>query len=145
MAEKKTAPKASTAFTADEKAAMKERAREQKANGTRADDKAAVLAKLAEMKGEDRRMGERIYALLEAGAPELAPKLWYGMPAYYKDGKLICHFQDANKFKTRYATLGFSDRAHLDEEGMWPVAFALQELTPAVEARILGLVRRALS
>ncbi len=138
-------------FTAEERAAMRERAREVKAAARRgaraagADGEKDVLAKIAEMAEPDRAMAERIHALVMASAPDLAPKLWYGMPAYAKDGNVVCHFQDARKFKTRYATLGFSDEAHLDDGAMWPVAFALRELTAADEARIAELVKKAVS
>ena len=138
-------------WTNEERAAMKERARELKAAGRRgpradkADGESAVLAKIAEMPEPDRAMGERLHAVIKASAPALAPKLWYGMPAYAKDGKVVCFFQSAQKFKTRYATFGFSDVANLDEDGMWPVAFALKELTAAEEARIGALVKKAVS
>ena len=136
-------------FTADERAAMKERAKELKAEARADKDKAegesAVLAKIAEMPESDRTLGERLHALIKASAPALSPRLWYGMPAYAKDGKVVCFFQSAQKFKTRYATLGFSDEANLDEGAMWPVAYALQELTAADEARIGALVKKAVS
>ena len=139
--------KASAGFTAEERAAMRERAQELKAaKGSRAgkaDDETAVLAKLAEMPAADRAMGERIHDIIRATAPELAPKLWYGMPAYAKDGAVVCFFQGAQKFKTRYSTLGFTDKAALDDGPMWPTAFALTELTAAVEARIIALVKKA--
>lgn len=143
--------KTSTGFTDEEKAAMKQRARELRATarrGSRAnkeDEENTVLAKIAEMEEPDRVMAERIHALIKASAPSLTPKLWYGMPSYAKDGKVLCFFQPAQKFNTRYATLGFNDVAHLDEGGMWPVAFALQELTPAIEARIGALMQQAAS
>ncbi|MFG2123593.1 iron chaperone [Streptomyces sp. NPDC048710] len=131
---------------------MKERARELKASARRvsradkaAEDEAAVLAKIAEMQESDRVMAERLHAVIKAGAPELAPKLWYGMPAYAKDGKVVCFFQSAQKFNSRYATLGFSDKANLDEGTMWPAAYALKELTAADEARISELVKRAVN
>jgi len=136
-------------FTAEERAAMKDRVKEQKASarrGSRADEADAeseVLAKIAEMQESDRAMGERLHALIRASAPALLPRLWYGMPAYARDGKLVCHFQPAAKFKTRYATLAFSEAAHLDEGAMWPVAFALGDLTAADEARIGALVKKA--
>ncbi|WP_432157215.1 MULTISPECIES: iron chaperone [unclassified Streptomyces] len=141
----------SQGFSAEERAAMKEHAQELKASakrrGTReekaAADEAAVVAKIAEMREADRAMAERIHALIKENAPELAPKLWYGMPAYARDGKVVCFFQSAQKFNARYATLGFNDAARLDEGTMWPTAFALTELTPAAEARIAELVRRA--
>jgi hypothetical protein len=136
-------------FTEEERAAMKERARELKAAARRgsraekADGERAVLAKIAEMAEPDRGMGERLHAIIKASAPGLSPRLWYGMPAYAKDGKVVCFFQSAQKFKTRYATLGFSDRANLDVGAMWPTAFALKELTAAEEARIGALVKKA--
>lgn len=135
-------------FSADERAAMKERIRElkaeEKANRTRADGEHDVLAKLAEMPQPDRAMGERIHAIIKASAPALSPKTWYGMPAYAnKDGKIVCFFQGASKFNARYATLGFDDTANLDDGAMWPTSFALKELTPAEEARISALVKRA--
>ena len=138
-------------FTAEERAAMKERGKELKAasrrgaRGRTADDEAAVLAKIAEMDGRDRDLAERIHALVSAHAPDLSPKLWYGMPAYAKDGKVVCFFQSASKFKSRYATLGFSDEAHLDDGVMWPNAFALTDLTEADEARIGALLQKAVS
>ncbi|MGW7477885.1 iron chaperone [Nonomuraea muscovyensis] len=139
-------------FTAEERAAMKEHAQDQKKaarRGSRADKAAEaardVLAKIAEMRDSDRIMAERVHAVITATAPALAPKLWYGMPAYTLDGKIVCHFQSAAKFKTRYATLGFSDQANLDEGAMWPAAFALTEVTPEVEARISALVKQAVS
>ncbi|MGI8687703.1 MAG: iron chaperone [Thermomicrobiales bacterium] len=139
----------SQGFTDEERAAMKARARELKA-ATRADkDKvegeSAVLAAIAAMTEPDRAMGERLHAIIPASAPALAPKTWYGMPAYAKDGKIVCFFQCAQKFKTRYATFGFNDAANLDEGAMWPTAFALTELTAADEARIAALVKRAVS
>ena len=130
-------------LTAEERDAMKDRLKEQKADAT--DGDSAVRAKIAEMADADRAMAERLHAIITAGAPVLTPKLWYGMPAYAKDGKVVCFFQPAQKFKTRYATLGFNDPAHLDDGGMWPVAFALRELTPAEEARIVALVQQAVS
>ncbi|MCL7430187.1 iron chaperone [Streptomyces sp. YS415] len=141
---------ASEQWTDEERAAMKERAKEVKASarrGTKADkaaqDEAAVLAKIAEMQDSDRVMAERIHAVVRASAPELAPKLWYGMPAYARDGKVVCFFQSAQKFNARYATFGFNDTARLDEDTMWPTAFALTGLTAADEARIGELVARA--
>ena len=124
---------------------MRERAQELKAAVGKADEESAVLAKIAAMPQPDRTMGERIHAIIKASAPELAPRLWYGMPAYAKDGKVVCFFQAAQKFKTRYATLGFSDKATLDEGHMWPTAFALKDLTPADAERIGELVKRAAS
>ncbi|GAA2282244.1 MULTISPECIES: iron chaperone [Kitasatospora] len=137
-------------FTAEERAAMKEHAREMKAAARRSSlaDKAAeavrdVLAKIAEMQDSDRIMAERVHAVITASAPVLAPKLWYGMPAYALDGKVVCFFQSAEKFKARYATLGFSDQAKLDDGAMWAAGFALTEVTPEVEARIAALVKKA--
>ncbi|HEV8175720.1 MAG TPA: DUF1801 domain-containing protein [Actinoplanes sp.] len=138
-------------FTDEERGAMKERAQELKAaarRGPRAkevDAEIAVLAKIAGMPEPDRAMGERLHAVITASAPALSPKLWYGMPAYAKDGKVVCFFQNAQKFNTRYATLGFNDAANLDEGTMWPTAFALTELTAADEARIGALVKKAVS
>ena len=138
-------------FTEEERDAMKQRAQELKTAGRRgsragkADGESEVLAKIAEMQEPDRVIGERLHALIKASAPDLTPRLWYGMPAYAKGGKLVCHFQPAQKFKTRYATLGFSDAANLDEGAMWPVSYALTELTAAVEARIGALVQKAAS
>jgi uncharacterized protein YdhG (YjbR/CyaY superfamily) len=135
--------KASKGFTDVERAAMRERAQELKSAAGKEADESAVLAKIAAMPSPDRTMGERLHAIIKASAPELAPKLWYGMPAYAKDDKVVCFFQDAKKFKTRYATLGFSDKATLDEGNMWPTAFALKELTAADETRIGALVKKA--
>jgi uncharacterized protein YdhG (YjbR/CyaY superfamily) len=136
--------KKSEGFTAEERAAMRERAREQKAEAQRADGERAVLAKIAEMQESDRAMAERLHEIVKASAPALSPKTWYGMPAYAdKDGKVVCHFQSAEKFNTRYATLGFSDKANLDEGVMWPTSFALKELSAAEEAEIGALVKRA--
>ena len=132
-------------FTDEERAAMKERARELKAAAGRAEGESDVLAKIAEMAEPDRAMAERLHAIVKASAPGLAPKTWYGMPAYAKDGKVICFFQSAQKFKTRYATLGFSDAANLDDGTLWPVAFALKELTAAEEAKISALLKKAVS
>ena len=137
--------KASKRFTDEERAAMRERAQELKAAEGKADEESAVLEKIAAMPAPDRTMGERLHAIIKASAPGLSPKLWYGMPAYAKDGNVVCFFQDARKFKTRYATLGFSDKATLDEGHMWPTAFALKELTAADEARIGALVKKAVS
>lgn len=136
-------------FSDEERAAMKERAQELKAAARRgrradkADEETAVLAKIAEMPEPDRAMAERLHAVIKASAPALSSRLWYGMPAYAKDGKIVCFFQSAQKFKTRYATLGFSDQANLDEGAMWPTSFALTELTAAEEAQIGALVQRA--
>jgi hypothetical protein len=137
--------KSTKRFTDEERAAMKERLEEQKAAASRADGEKAVLAKLAEFPESDRAMGERLHAIIKASAPTLMPKLWYGMPAYAKDGEIVCFFQGAYKFKARYATFGFNDSANLDEGGMWPTAFALNELTAAEEATIAALVKRAVS
>jgi uncharacterized protein YdhG (YjbR/CyaY superfamily) len=132
-------------LTAEERAAMKERVKELKAAAGKADGESDVLAKIAEMAQPDRAIAERLHAVIKASAPALSPRLWYGMPAYAQDGNVVCFFQPAQKFKTRYATLGFSDKAHLDEGTMWPVAFALTELTHADEARIGALVKKAVS
>ena len=132
-------------FTDEERAAIKARARELKAEARAADGERDVLAAIAELPEPDRAMAERLHALITAGAPALSPKTWYGMPAYARDGKVVCFFQSAQKFKTRYATFGFSDAANLDEGSLWPVAFALKELTAAEEKRILALVKRAVS
>jgi uncharacterized protein YdhG (YjbR/CyaY superfamily) len=132
-------------FTDEERAAMKDRVKELKATADKADGESAVLAKIAEMREPDRAMAKRLHAVIKANAPNLSPRLWYGMPAYAKDGKVVCHFQDAQKFKMRYATFGFSDAANLDEAAMWPVAFALKRLTAAEEARIGALVKKAVS
>jgi uncharacterized protein YdhG (YjbR/CyaY superfamily) len=136
-------------FTKEEQAAMKERAKELKAearaNKKKADGERDVLEKIAEMPEPDRTMAKRLHAIITTSAPALWPKTWYGMPAYAKDGKVVCFFQSAQKFNTRYATLGFSDTANLDEGAMWPTAFALKELTPAVEERIVALVKKAVS
>jgi uncharacterized protein YdhG (YjbR/CyaY superfamily) len=137
--------KKSKGFTDEERAAMKERAQELKAEAQRADGERAVLAKIAEMQGPDRTMAERLHEIVKASAPDLSPKTWYGMPAYAKDGKIVCFFQSAEKFSARYATLGFSDKANLDEGAMWPTSFALKNLTAAEEAKISALVKRAVS
>jgi uncharacterized protein YdhG (YjbR/CyaY superfamily) len=139
--------KTSKGFTDEERVAMKERAQELKAEAraNKADGESVVLAKIAEMREPDRAMAKRLHAIIKASAPALSPKLWYGMPAYAKDGKVVCFFQSAQKFKSRYATFGFSDAANLDEGAMWPVAFALKELTAAEEARIGALVKKAVS
>jgi uncharacterized protein YdhG (YjbR/CyaY superfamily) len=142
---------ASKGFTAEERAAMRERAKEVKAasrrgpRATKADGESDVLAKIAELPAPDRALAERLHAIIKASAPALAPKLWYGMPAYARDGKIVCFFQAAQKFNTRYATFGFNDIAHLDDGAMWPTAFALTELTAADEARIGELVKQAVS
>jgi uncharacterized protein YdhG (YjbR/CyaY superfamily) len=132
-------------FTDEERAAMKERARELKAAADKADGESAVLATIAEMRGSDRNIGERLHAVIKASAPDLSPRLWYGQPAYARDGKVVCFFQPAQKFKTRYATFGFQDAANLDEGTIWPVAFALTGLTAADEASIGKLVKKAVS
>jgi len=132
-------------LTDEERAAMKELVKERKAVASKEEEASAVLAKIAEMADSDRAMAKRVHAIVKASAPALSPKLWYGMPAYYKDGKVVCFFQDAQKFKSRYATVGFSDAANLDEGGLWPVAFALKELTAAAEAKISALVKKAVS
>ena len=138
--------RASKGFTAEEWAAMKERARELKAEARRADGERAVLVKIAEMKGPDRMMAKRLHALVTASAPDLSPKTWYGMPASSnKNGKVVCYFTPADKFKERYATFGFNDTANLDEGTMWPLSFALTELTADNEARIAALVKKAVS
>ena len=158
MAERKRAKKSalksdkpSKVFTDEEREAMRERAKEMKADARRAGkagkagDEEAVLAKIAAMPSPDRAMAERLHAIVKASAPELSPKLWYGMPAYAKSGNVVCFFQNAQKFKTRYGTFGFSDKANLDEGNMWPTSFALKDLTPADEARIAALVKKAAS
>jgi uncharacterized protein YdhG (YjbR/CyaY superfamily) len=145
------AGKKSKGFTDEERSAMKERAQELKSETRRgpradkADGEKAVLAKIAEMRGKDRAMAKRIHAIIKASAPALSPKTWYGMPAYAKDGKVVCFFTSAEKFKSRYATLGFNDDANLDEGAMWPTSFALTELTAAEEAKIGALVKKAVS
>ncbi|MEX1047265.1 MAG: DUF1801 domain-containing protein [Actinomycetota bacterium] len=141
--------KTSRGFTDDERAAMKERAQELKAEArgkkSRADGEREVLGAIAAMKGPDRAMAKRLHAIIKDRAPALSPKTWYGMPAYAKDGKVVCYFQSAQKFKSRYATFGFSDEANLDKGAMWPVAFALKELTATEEAKIAALVKKAAS
>jgi uncharacterized protein YdhG (YjbR/CyaY superfamily) len=141
--------KKSKGFTAEERAAMKERARELKAEERANKDRAAgekdVLSKIAEMPQPDRAMAKKLHAIITASAPDLSPKTWYGMPAYAKDGKIVCFFQSADKFKSRYATLGFNDEANLDEGAMWPTSFALKELTAAEEKKIAALVKKAVS
>ena len=138
-------------FTDEERAAMKERAREAKAEACRGpragkgDGESDVLAKIAEMPDQDRAMAERLHALIKASAPDLSPRTWYGMPAYAQGGKVVCYFQSAHKFKSRYATFGFNDTANLDDGAMWPTSFALKELTDAEEARIAELVKKAVS
>jgi uncharacterized protein YdhG (YjbR/CyaY superfamily) len=154
MAERKPAKKTATGatpkgFTAEERAAMKERARELKAEERANRDRAAgerdLLEKIAEMEKPDRALAERLHAIVTASAPDLWPKTWYGMPAYARDGKVVCFFQSAEKFKSRYATFGFSDEANLDEGAMWPTSFALKKLTAAEEATIAALVKKAVS
>ncbi len=135
----------SKGFTTEERAAMKERARELKAEARRADGEKALRAKIAEMPEPDRAMADRLHAIVKASAPALAPKTWYGMPAYAKDGKVVCYFQSAEKFRSRYATFGFNDTATLDDGNMWATSFALKELTAAEEARIAALVKKAVS
>jgi uncharacterized protein YdhG (YjbR/CyaY superfamily) len=137
--------KKSKGFSAEEKAAMKERAQELKAEAAKADGESALLAKIAEMPEPDRAMAKRLHAIVKASAPDLSPKTWYGMPAYAKDGKVLCFFQSADKFNSRYATFGFSDEANLDKGAMWPTSFALKELTAAEEAKIGALVKKAAS
>jgi uncharacterized protein YdhG (YjbR/CyaY superfamily) len=143
--------KTSGGFTAEERAAMKEHAQELRTarrrgpGAAKADGESDVLAKIAEMPEPDRALGERVHAIISASAPALSPRTWYGMPAYAKDGKIVCFFQPAQKFKSRYATLGFNDAANLDDGVMWPIAFALTELTAAAEARIVALVKQAVS
>jgi len=154
MSQKKDTPKSakgttasaktSKGFTDEERLAMKERVQELK-GADKADGDSAVLAKIAEMREPDRTMGKRLHAIVKASAPALLPRLWYGMPAYAKDGKVVCYFQSAQKFKTRYATFGFSDTANLDEGALWPVAFALKQLTAAEETTISALVKKAVS
>jgi uncharacterized protein YdhG (YjbR/CyaY superfamily) len=146
---KSTTGNASKGFTEEERAAMRERAQELKAearmNKNRAEGEEALFEKIAEMEGADRAMAEKLHDIITASAPDLLPKTWYGMPAYAKDGKVVCFFQSAQKFKSRYSTLGFSDAANLDEGAMWPTSFALKELTAAEEERIEALVKKAVS
>ncbi len=143
--EKPASSRTSRGFSAEERAALRERARELKEAARKADGESEVLAKLAEMPEPDRVLGERIHAIIRTSAPDLAPRTWYGMPAYARDGDVVCFFQGACKFKTRYATLGFSDKANLDDGAMWPVTFAVTELTAEAEARISALVKKAVS
>ncbi|UGT44768.1 DUF1801 domain-containing protein [Nocardia yamanashiensis] len=144
-----TTTKTTVGFSAEERAAMKAHAAELKtaarrgAKATKADGEADVIAKIAEMSPADRALAERIHAIVKSAAPALTPKLWYGMPSYARDGKVVCFFQSAEKFKARYATLGFNDTAHLDEGTLWPTAFALTHLTPADESRIAALIAKA--
>jgi uncharacterized protein YdhG (YjbR/CyaY superfamily) len=141
-----TTAKAYDGFTDDERAAMKERARELKAASGKAEAEAAVLEKIAEIVDpDDRAIAERIHAIVKDDAPELAPKTWYGMPAYAKDGKIVCFFQPADKFKARYSTLGFNDPANLDDGDIWPTSFAVTKLTPAVEKKLTALIKKAAS
>jgi uncharacterized protein YdhG (YjbR/CyaY superfamily) len=140
---KKTAGKASKGFTAEERAAMRERAKELKASKSKAEAERDVLEKIAEMPKSDRAMAKRLHAIVKDSAPDLAPRTWYGMPAYAKDGKVVCFFQSADKFKSRYATFGFSDTANLDQGAMWPTSFALTELTDAEEKKIVALLKKA--
>jgi uncharacterized protein YdhG (YjbR/CyaY superfamily) len=145
--ERAAAKSTSGSLTAEERAAMRDHVRELKAARSRPageSDESAVLAKISAMAAPDRAMAERLHSLIRSVAPDLAPRTWYGMPAYAKDGGVLCFFQDARKFKTRYSTLGFTDKAALDDGDMWPVAFALTELTPAVEARITELLKKAI-
>ena len=148
-ATKRTETSATGGFTTDEKAAMRERAREAKAEARRGEDRAAgvadLLAKIAEMPEADRVLAKRIHAIVTASAPALEPKTWYGMPAYARDGKIVCFFKSADKFKSRYATLGFEETANLDDGAMWPTSWALTKLTPADEAQIAALVKKAAS
>jgi uncharacterized protein YdhG (YjbR/CyaY superfamily) len=146
--EPRASKKESEGFTAEERAAMKERAQELKASsrkGARADGESDVLAKIAEMPEPDRSLAQRVHELVREHAPDLAPKTWYGMPAYARDGKIVCFFQSAAKFKARYATLGFNDEARLDDGAMWATSFALTELTAAEEKKIVALVKKAVS
>ena len=155
MAEKTTAKKGTTTsakrtgagnkFTAEERAAMKERARELKAVKNKEEGERALLAKIAEMPGPDRTMAERLHAIITKSAPSLSPKTWYGMPAYAKDDEIVCFFKSADKFKSRYATFGFEEAANLDEGAMWPTSFALKKLTAADEKKIGALVKKAAS
>ena len=152
MAEKQPAKKApakkttaSKGFTAEERAAMKERAQELKAAASKEEGEKAVLAKIAEMPKADRVLAERFHAIVTASAPDLAPRTWYGMPAYAQDGKIVCFFKSADKFKSRYATIGFEETAHLDDGTMWQTSFAVTKLTPADEKKIAALVKKAVS
>ena len=146
-ATQKPAKRTADGWTAEERAAMKERAKEMKAearaNKNKADGENDVLAKIAEMRGSDRAMAKRLHEIVKESAPDLSPRTWYGMPAYAKDGKVLCFFQSAQKFNSRYATFGFSDEANLDKGAMWPTSYALKELTAADEAKIAALVKRA--
>jgi uncharacterized protein YdhG (YjbR/CyaY superfamily) len=145
MSQTKKEPAERKAFTDEERAAMKERARELKASKNKADGEKDVLAKIAEMGDPDRSMAKRVHEIVAANAPELSPRTWYGMPAYTKDDKVVLHFKPAEKFKTRYATLGFSDKAHLDTDAMWPVEYALKRLAAGEEKKIAALIRKAVT
>ena len=145
MADTKKSSKTTATFSAEERAAMRERVKEQKAAASKEDEEKAVLAKIAEFPKAERVLAKRIHEIVKANAPGLSPKLWYGQPAYAMDGKVVCFFQNAGKFKTRYSTLGFSDEANIDVGSMWPTAFALTELTAADEKRIAALVKKAVS
>ena len=142
---KKSAEKPAKGLTAEERAALKERIKEEKAEREGKAAESDVLAKIAEMQGPDRAMAKQLHAIIKASAPALSPKTWYGMPAYAKDGKVVCYFTPASKFKSRYATFGFNDEANLDDGNMWPTSFALKELTATEEARISALVKKAVS
>src|SRR4029453_6031877 len=144
MAESKTAQKGLTGFTPEERAAMRERVKEMKAAASAEEAEKDVLAKIAEMPKSDRVMAERLHAIVKDSAPDLSPRTWYGMPAYAKDGKVVCFFQSADKFNSKYATLGFSDRANLDQGSMWPTSFALKDLSAAEEKKIAALLKKAL-
>jgi uncharacterized protein YdhG (YjbR/CyaY superfamily) len=144
-AEQKATKKGTTGFSAEERAAMRERAKELKAEANKAEMERALLAKIAEMKGSDRDMATRLHEIVKATAPDLTPKTWYGMPAYAKDDKVVCFFKAASKFKSRYAEFGFNETANLDEGNLWPVVFALTKLTAAEEKRIAALVKKAVS
>jgi uncharacterized protein YdhG (YjbR/CyaY superfamily) len=145
MSAKKATKKSTKGFTAEERAAMKERAQELKEEARKADGESALLAKIAEMPAPDRALAKRLHAIVKASAPDLSPKTWYGMPAYAREGKVVCFFQSAAKFNSRYATFGFSDEANLDKGAMWPTSFALKKLTDADEAKIAALVKKAVS
>ncbi len=142
---KSSTGKASTGLTAEERAALKETIAERKAAAGKADGESMLLAKIAEMPAADRAMAKRLHEIIKTSAPDLSPKTWYGMPAYSKDDKIICFFTPASKFKERYSTLGFNGTANLDDGAMWPTSFALKELTPAIEAKIGALVKKAVS
>lgn len=141
----KKSTKKDKGFSAEEKAAMKERAKEMKASATRAEEEKAVLEKIEELPEPERTMAMRLHEIIKASAPTLSPKTWYGMPAYAKDGKILCFFQSAQKFGTRYATLGFNDIANLDDGNLWPIGYALKELNAAEEAKVIELVKKAVS